>query len=152
MATLTENVARVTSALADIEQAIIDKGVTPSGKCETFADAIAQISGGGSDVKVASGTFVTQATLKFVECGFKPTRVMVLTNIIPSGGSTQGFLQLCQYWEGQNNAIVIQNLTNASSRNTNVYITPVENGFNFIGNTNVSSQFQGKTAYYIAVG
>lgn len=47
MATLVENATRITDALADIKQAIIDKGVTPIGKCETFADAIEQISGGG---------------------------------------------------------------------------------------------------------
>lgn len=151
MATLTENVARVTSALADIEQAIIDKGVTPSGKCETFADAIAQISGGGSDVKVASGTFVTQATPKFVECGFKPTRVMVLANIIPPASTpNQGQMQLHQYWEGQSNGVTIALMTNVPSRNNNQVITPVDNGFNFAGQT--GNNYQGKTAYYIAVG
>lgn len=43
MATLSENATRIVNALGDIKQAIIDKGVTPSGKCETYADAIDDI-------------------------------------------------------------------------------------------------------------
>jgi len=43
MSSLTENTARIVEALGDIKQAIIDKGVTPSGKCETYADAIDDI-------------------------------------------------------------------------------------------------------------
>lgn len=46
MATLTENVTRIIEALQDIKEAIIKKGQTPDGKCETFADAIDKISSG----------------------------------------------------------------------------------------------------------
>lgn len=52
MATLIENVRRITDALNDIKSAIISKGVTPTGKAETFAEAIRNIpqEGGGTDV------------------------------------------------------------------------------------------------------
>lgn len=46
MATLTENVNRIVDALGDIKEAIIEKGVTPTGKCETFCDAISKIPTG----------------------------------------------------------------------------------------------------------
>lgn len=43
MASLIENTQRIINALKDIKAAIIRKGVTPTGKCETFADAIDNI-------------------------------------------------------------------------------------------------------------
>lgn len=46
MATLTENVKRIVDALDDTRAAIIRKGQTPDGRCETFADAIDNISTG----------------------------------------------------------------------------------------------------------
>lgn len=78
MATLVENATRIYDAAADIYQAIVEKGVTPSGKIETFADAIAQISGGGS-INTAVGNFeLTKGTaLKHIELGFKP-KVLIL--------------------------------------------------------------------------
>lgn len=79
MATLVENVNRVVSALNDIKNAIIAKGVTPTGKCETFADAIAQIETGGGGTDVCIGNFTIPAGLNqnyLVECGFRPTVVV----------------------------------------------------------------------------
>lgn len=52
MATLTENTNRVVNALKDIKSAIIAKGVTPTGKCETFASAIESIPAGGGGAKL----------------------------------------------------------------------------------------------------
>lgn len=79
MATLVENVNRVVTALNDIKSAIILKGVTPSGKCETFADAIAQISSGG-----INGLYFSVSNLTTVEqnfnCGFQPTKVVNICN------------------------------------------------------------------------
>lgn len=43
MASLVENTERIVNAIKDIKAAIIRKGVTPTGKCETFADAIDDI-------------------------------------------------------------------------------------------------------------
>lgn len=77
MATLTENVARVTSALDDIKNAIIDKGVTPTGKCETFADAIASIPSGR---KVVVDTFVGVNGTTLIDVGFRPSIVMAELN------------------------------------------------------------------------
>ena len=105
------------------------------------------LDSGGSG-KTASGTFTTQASSQFVSCGFKPTRVMVMSNIIPSG--VQGYLQLCFYWNGTSKAIVIQNLTNVPTRSDSVFITPVDGGFEFVCQT--GANYQGKDAYFIAVG
>lgn len=44
MASLIENTQRVVNALNDIKAKIIGKGITPSGKCETFASAIDELS------------------------------------------------------------------------------------------------------------
>lgn len=73
MASLTENATRITNALNDIKAAIIAKGQTPTGRCETFADAISKISGGGSNVKVFNQKW-TMASNEVIniECGFKP--------------------------------------------------------------------------------
>ena len=79
MATLVENVNRIVSSLNDIKNAIIAKGVTPTGKCETFADAISQIETGGGGTDVCIGNFTIPAGLNqdyFVECGFEPTVVV----------------------------------------------------------------------------
>lgn len=75
MATLVENVNRVVSALNDIKNALINKGVEPTGKCETFADAIDQIPTG---TQVYVGNLALPAgTGKdyFVEVGFRPTKI-----------------------------------------------------------------------------
>lgn len=45
--TLASDISTTSTALSDIKQAIIDKGVTPSGNITTYATAIGQISGGG---------------------------------------------------------------------------------------------------------
>lgn len=78
MATLIENTNRIVDALEDIKSAIISKGVTPTGKCETFASAISQISG-GSSVKFSSGNYeLTKGTaLKSIVLDFKP-QVLIL--------------------------------------------------------------------------
>lgn len=75
MATLVENVNRVVTALNDIKNALINKGVEPTGKCETFADAIDQIQT-GTNVKVGNFT-IPAGTGKdfFVEIGFRPTKL-----------------------------------------------------------------------------
>lgn len=44
---LSSDISTTSTALSDIKQAIIAKGVTPSGNITTYAAAIAQISGGG---------------------------------------------------------------------------------------------------------
>lgn len=46
MATLFENANRIANALEDIKNAIIRKGQTPTGRCETFSEAIDNIQGG----------------------------------------------------------------------------------------------------------
>lgn len=78
MATLTENAQRIVNALHDIKAAIISKGVTPGDKCETFADAIAQIeTGGGTQVSIGNFTIPAGTGQDyFIECGFKPTVVV----------------------------------------------------------------------------
>lgn len=45
--TLSSDISTTSTALSDIKQAIIAKGVTPSGNITTYATAISQISGGG---------------------------------------------------------------------------------------------------------
>lgn len=99
MATLTENAQRIVNALHDIKAAIISKGVTPGDKCETFADAIAQIeTGGGVNGMYFSVTNLTTAAQSF-DCGFRPTKVMNICNAtnknlfsgcINDNGSTRG--------------------------------------------------------------
>ena len=145
MATLTENVARVTSALADIEQAIIDKGVTPSGKCETFADAIAQISGGG-DAKVDIGTFTTSTGGSPITCGFKPKWVVVSSAF---NGTTSGAFSNTETEIWNDDGGYFEYYTAASATNgirTTNRISANDNGFTHM------ARYNNKTAYYIAIG
>lgn len=73
--TLMENVSKVVVALNSIKNAIIEKGVTPTGDCTTFAQAIAQIPS-GSDVKVFDESLTMSANeVRSFECGFKPKLV-----------------------------------------------------------------------------
>ena len=48
---MASDISTISSSLNAIKNAIIDKGVTPSGNITTYADAISQISGGGSSTK-----------------------------------------------------------------------------------------------------
>lgn len=95
MATLIENTNRIVDALDDIKNAIIAKGVTPTGKCETFAAAISQISG-GSGVKFSSGNYelTKGTTLKNITLDFKP-QVLILnqrSNNTYTNASTRTFI------------------------------------------------------------
>lgn len=143
MATLTENVARVTSALDDIKNAIIDKGVTPSGKCETFAQAIAEIPTG---VKAASGEFTTSATGATINLGFAPKRIIVYSN--PEAGTYNE----AAIWDV--NGLLRKVRTSAATGSNNGGITAggiAVNGQEFTHNA-YSAQFANKKAYYIAIG
>lgn len=55
---LMQNVERISDALTDIKNAIVAKGVTPSGNCETYADAVRAIPQEGG-----TGTDVSDTTL-----------------------------------------------------------------------------------------
>lgn len=46
--TLASDISTTSTALSDIKQAIIDKGVTPSGNITTYAAAISNIVSGGT--------------------------------------------------------------------------------------------------------
>lgn len=154
--TVYPDAGKVLSAVTVNGIPVQTKSVTPSSSAQTvYPDAGYFLSavtvGAASTAKVASGTFVTQASQIFINCGFRPTKVMVLCNIIPPASTpNQGYMQLHQYWEGQSNGVAIALMTNVPSRNNNQVITPVDNGFNFVGQT--GNNYQGKTAYYIAVG
>lgn len=143
MATLTENVARVTSALDDIKNAIIDKGVTPSGKCETFAQAIAEIPS-GSNVKV--DTFVgVNGTVNITGIGFRPSVVIVelnydsasypVGNVRYNNGAVLGYSMTAQ------NAGRIQ-------QNTILDITVNDDGFSV---KMAYTTFVGKNCRYVAM-
>lgn len=148
MATLTENVARVTSALDDIKNAIIGKGVTPSGKCETFADAIASIPSGG-EKKCVSGQFDTVSGQNvYVECGFEPSMIMVSSMATYGGvGSTDtsvyvknATLEKHSFYRTATNSLVQESLTNANMR-----FAVDSNGFNY------NSRYTRANAYYMAI-
>lgn len=141
MATLTENVARVTTALDDIKNAIIGKGVTPTGKCETFADAITNIPSGGGDVE--SGNFNTVAgDGSFIDCGFVPTRISVNTFYL-GAASTES----CDYFEGDFNEIYRTSGGVTFSMANNRIFPGTENGkmgFRY------KARYAGKLAHFIA--
>ena len=59
MATLVENATRIKQTFDDIKDAIIEKGQTPTGEVDTYADAIASIEGGFSPSSITGeGTFI----------------------------------------------------------------------------------------------
>ena len=51
MATISENLQTIKNSTDAIKQAIIDKGVDVSGDITTWANAISELSGGGSELK-----------------------------------------------------------------------------------------------------
>lgn len=141
MATLVENATRVTNALADIKQAIIDKGQTPSGKCETFADAIANIDSGG---KCAVGTFTSPtggATNRIkVTLGFKPKQLLIFRMTNANFNAYQGASPIMYDSEINENQFYRYTFSSASvgatNLGTNTTIVPYsidDDGFTFNG-------------------
>lgn len=57
---LSSDISTISSSLNAIKNAIIDKGVTPTGNITTYADAISQISGGSNTV-LNKGTYTFTA-------------------------------------------------------------------------------------------
>lgn len=143
MATLTENVARVTSALENIKNAIIDKGVTPTGKCETFADAIASIP---SSANIKVGTFsAINGTVSISDVGFKPSMVMVEL-AYDAASYPVGYVRY------NNGAVLGYSLTSLNGgriQTTSILnITVNDNGFSV---TTAYATFVGKNCRYVAI-
>lgn len=117
MATLVENATRITEALADIKQAIIDKGVTPTGKCETFADAIEQISGGDSDFIFVY--HIGDESIKNIDGIEFLTNAVTFTSdgiSIASGGSGRGFYSKSPVDTSKYKALWVELKTNADGQ------------------------------------
>lgn len=145
MATLTENVARVTTALENIKNAIIGKGVTPSGKCETFADAIASIpSGGGGDT--VAGYFTTSMSGTRINLPFEPKYIMVNSAM----GSTLAGSDVCvingDYYKGYQIASTAMT-SKSSATDKSARFTIDATGFTFKA---TATAYAGKTAYFVA--
>lgn len=143
MATLVENATRVTNALADIKQAIIDKGQGPEGKCETFAAAIRAIETGG---KVAVGTFANSAagatSRTKVTLGFKPKQLLIFRMTNANYNAYQGYSPFMYDEEISKQQCFKYNFSSASvgnqGFNTNTAIVPYsidDDGFTFNGYT-----------------
>lgn len=54
---LSSDISTTSTALSDIKQAIIDKGVTPSGNITTYATAISQIGGASGKYKIGDRVY-----------------------------------------------------------------------------------------------
>lgn len=147
MATLTENVARVTSALADIKDAIISKGVVPTGKCETFADAIASIPTGGS-AKVSSGTFTTSTSGTQIDLDFMPKQIWVSSAFNDTTSGTFSATET-NIWSQNGYFEYYTPSTTTSGARINKdtrFPSVTDKGFTHV------ARYNNKTAYYIAVG
>lgn len=160
MATLIENAVRITKTFDDICKAIIEKGVTPSGGVDTYADAIDNIDGGGTLAKVDtfSWPMFNSALTTSVDIGFKPKQLAIL-NILSS--SSLSIKKIILYDErfsttqfvygGINNSgggLNIQNLNQTPSGVIANYLISIDNqGFTVVGSD--SSPIIG---YYFAIG
>lgn len=134
-----ENAQRVKVASDNIKNAIISKGVTPTGNLESFADAINSIS----VPNVAAGTFVAKTAGVEIELGFEPTRIIIYVN--PENNT-------------YNEAVIwdisgILRKVRAAGNNAGGISTGgiAVNGTKFTHNT-YNDSFANKTAYYIAIG
>jgi hypothetical protein len=86
--TLSNNIDTISTALDDIHDAIVAKGVTPSGNITTYATAIGQISGGGSatinPLSVTPSTTAQTITASGGVDGYSPISVSAVTSAIDS--------------------------------------------------------------------
>ena len=148
--TLTENVVRVTSALANIRQAILDKGgeLSPNDKCETFADAIANIPTGSGE-KVKAGTFTTSVNGARIELGFKAKTILVCSAF----NATLAGTDLCLIDGDDYRGYIIPSGTSLAARSgetdKNSRFTVDDTGFSFKAYT---TTYANRTAYYLAIG
>lgn len=100
--TLLENVTRITSAIANIKAAIIRKGVTPTGKCETFADAIDNIPSGVDvsndtlyrDDELVLGITAHNRTGKQITGALPLTKTICFQSSIRSGTNLQTIISI----------------------------------------------------------
>lgn len=82
---LSNDINTTSTALSDIKDAIIAKGVTPSGNITTYATAISQISGGSAVIDSLSITPTTSAqtiTASGGVDGYSPINVSAVTSSI----------------------------------------------------------------------
>lgn len=85
MSILSNDISTTSTALDDIKDAIIAKGVTPSGDITTYATAIGQISGGSANIQSLSVTPTTSAqtiTASGDVDGYSPVNVSAVTSSI----------------------------------------------------------------------
>ena len=69
---MASDISTISSSLNAIKNAIIDKGVTPTGDITTYADAISQISG--------TSTELTTGTYTIPSVNGNPTYTLVITS------------------------------------------------------------------------
>ena len=84
--TLSGNISTISTSLDDIYDAIVAKGVTPSGNITTYATAIGQISGGGgatiNPLSVTPSTSAQTITASGGVDGYSPISVSAVTSSI----------------------------------------------------------------------
>lgn len=86
---LSSDISTTSTALSDIKQAIINKGVTPTGDITTYANAIGNISGGGSSPVINSLSVTPSTTAQTITApagtdGYSPISVSAVTSDIDS--------------------------------------------------------------------
>lgn len=133
---LSNDINTTSTALSDIKDAIIAKGVTPSGNITTYATAISQISGGSAVIDSLSITPTTSAqtiTASGGVDGYSPINVSAVTSSIDANIQAENIkngvtiLNVTGNYTGSGSATLItksitQNGTyNASSDNADGY-------------------------------
>lgn len=86
---LSSDINTTSTALSDIKQAIINKGVTPTGDITTYASAIGNISGGGSTPVISPLSVTPSTTSQTITAssgtdGYSPISVSAVTSDIDS--------------------------------------------------------------------
>ena len=144
--TLSSDISTTSTALSDIKDAIIAKGVTPSGNITTYATAISQISGGSSPVitslNVTPTTSAQTITAPSGTDGYSPINVAAVTSSIDANITANNIVSGVTILGVTGNATVLNGTTLSVTPTTSAQtLTPTSpyNGFNEVNVSAVTS-------------
>lgn len=155
--TLSSDISTTSTALSDIKQAIIDKGVTPSGNITTYAAAISNISTVNNTTLTVTPTTSSQSlTPPSPYTGYSSVSVNAVTSSIDANitaGNIKKDVQILGVtgtYEGTTPTLTTKNITqngtyNASSDNADGYSSVTVNVSGGGGNDNLSNLYCWKT-------
>lgn len=116
--TLSNNIDTLSTALDDIHDAIVAKGVTPTGNVTTYATAISNISSGGGVTLYtnltddASNTYVVNYNNNTITVNNDETYVFLVCNYIEDFMTGDGYTQMLSWVSSDIQIFIIYDFVN----------------------------------------